>query len=102
MNSQRRAAIDALLIRLQSTGLHDARAILDGIRDDLDAIKSEEEDARDNLPDSLRESEKGEAMDEAIDHLSTAIDAIDAVLDALDLDQLDEAADALNSAKGDA
>lgn len=42
---------------------------LENLRDALDAVASEERDAYDNLPESLQESERGTAMEEAADEL---------------------------------
>ena len=44
---------------------------------DLEAIKDEEEEARDNLPESLQDSERAEAMGEAIDNLEEAIEYLE-------------------------
>lgn len=55
----------------------------------LEDVRTDEEDAFDNLPDSLQETDRGEAMQEAIDNLQEAIDELenfdfDAVYDYLD------------------
>ena len=42
---------------------------LEYLREDLDAVASEERDAYDNLPESLQESDRGCAMEEAADEL---------------------------------
>lgn len=42
---------------------------LENLREDLDAVASEERDAYDNLPESLQESDRGCAMEEAADEL---------------------------------
>lgn len=42
---------------------------LETLREDLDAVASEERDAYDNLPESLQESERGCAMEEAADEI---------------------------------
>ena len=42
---------------------------LEKLREDLDAVASEERDAYDNLPESLQESDRGCAMEEAADEL---------------------------------
>lgn len=42
---------------------------LEYLREDLDAVASEERDAYDNLPESLKESDRGSAMEEAADEL---------------------------------
>lgn len=42
---------------------------LENLREDLDAVASEEREAYDNLPESLQESDRGCAMEEAADEL---------------------------------
>lgn len=54
-------------------------AELEKLFDDLCAVVSEEEEAYENLPESLQESERGEAMSEAAGEL----DSIAAELDEL-------------------
>lgn len=65
MNKTRRTAITALA--------EDVRAIRDRIED----LQSEEQDAFDNLPENLQEGEKGEAMQESIEALDSACTAVD-------------------------
>lgn len=66
---------------------------LQNIMSKLTDIITEEQDAYDNMPESLQESERGEAMSEAIDHLEAAFDAIETACDAIDeaVDELYEA-----------
>lgn len=52
---------------------------LEYLREDLDAVASEEREAYDNLPESLQESDRGCAMEEAADEL----DEISVELDCL-------------------
>lgn len=61
MNNPRRKRIDAVMSKLKK------------LTAELEAIKKEEEEAFDNLPESLQETERGEAMQEAIDNLDEAI-----------------------------
>ena len=42
---------------------------LEYLREDLDAVASEEREAYDNLPESLQESDRGCAMEEAADEI---------------------------------
>jgi len=43
----------------------------------IEEVQSEEQDAFDNMPESLQSGEKGEAMSEGLDHLQEFIDALD-------------------------
>lgn len=67
MNKQRRKAIDAV------------REKLEELLEELEAIKDEEQEAFDNLPESLQASERGEAMEEAIENLAYSIDYIEEI-----------------------
>ena len=53
---------------------------LDAIRvanDTLQEVRDEEEDAYDNLPESMQDGERGDLMSEAIDNLDDAICSLD-------------------------
>ena len=58
-------------------------ASLEEIKDKLDSMMDEEQDKFDNMPEGLQESERGEAMQEAIEQLETACDNLDEVISAL-------------------
>ena len=69
MNAERRKRIEntkALIWR--------AHTLLTEAWDNLEEIKDEEQDAYDNLPESFQESDRGEAMTEAIENLENAMD----------------------------
>lgn len=68
MNDQRRKAVEALKNRLDNLKLE-----FDAIYDALSNIQSEEEDARDAMPESLQLSERYEAAEAACDALGNAI-----------------------------
>lgn len=72
MNKPRRKAIDKLMERLED------------LRSDLELIFEEESEAFDNLPESLQESERGEAMQESIDALEEAISNLEEAIENLD------------------
>ena len=50
-------------------------------RDEIEAIKDEEQEAYDNLPESLQDGEQGEKMDENIGDLDEAISVLYGILD---------------------
>lgn len=77
MNKSRRSRIDALIQKIEDLCY------------DIDVIREEEENAYDNLPESIQESERGEAMSEAVSNLEDAIS------------YLEEVTDYLNEAKGE-
>ncbi len=61
MNKARRKSITAILDAIQQHII------------DLEAIRDEEQEAFDNLPENLQEAERGQSMQEAIDALDEAI-----------------------------
>lgn len=62
---------------------------LSSIVSDIEDVKNEEECKLDNMPDSLRESSRGEEMEEAIERL-------DDILSLLEEHEYSDAADLLN------
>lgn len=71
MNKQRRKEIQALINSLEE------------IKYQIEELKEQEEEAFDNLPESIQYSEKGEAMESAIDYLDSAALDIENVTDNL-------------------
>lgn len=76
MNNNRRKILDKIIVKLEE------------IASDIESVCDEEQECYDNLPESFQYSERGEAMDVAIDYMQEAID------------DLNEAADALREAMG--
>ena len=54
---------------------------LEYLREDLDAVASEEREAYDNLPESLQESDRGCAMEEAADELDDICSELECLKD---------------------
>ena len=71
MNADRRKRIQEIIDQLTD------------IQTDAEAIRDEEQEAYDNLPENLQGSERGEAMSEAADNLDSAYNSIDEVLEYL-------------------
>ena len=57
--------------------LEKVEALIGEARTLLEDIKSEEEDAYGNLPESLQNTERGEKMDEAISEMDDIIDTLE-------------------------
>ena len=72
MNAQRRKAISKLIEQIE------------GIQQDIEMYKDEEEECYYNLPDSIQESERGEAMQDAVSQLEDAYNALDDVISYLE------------------
>jgi len=73
MNKKRRSVLRNINDRLSS------------IRDEIETVMDEEQEAYDNLPDGLRESDKGDQMADNVSELQGVIDTIENdVIDKID------------------
>lgn len=72
MNKARRAKLNALINALND------------LKSDVELLQEEEQDAFDNLPESIQETERGEAMQDAADSMSDAMDLIEEAVEALE------------------
>lgn len=54
------------------------------LQEELESVKDAEQEAFDNLPESLQYSSRGEDMEEAIDTLETAYDSLTDAIDSLE------------------
>lgn len=72
MNKQRRKALEEL------------HSLLTDVYERVEAVMEEEQEAYDNLPENLQESERGEAMSDAISNLESAASSIDEAMDYLE------------------
>ena len=71
MNKQRRMAVKEVCAKLQA------------VRDELDDIRSDEQDAYDNIPEGFADSKKAEQSGEAIDIMECTLDDLDSAIEAL-------------------
>jgi chromosome segregation ATPase len=72
MNKQRRARLNEarkMIAELQNQ--------IDLAKDIIDECRAEEEEYKDNLPENMQDGEKGQAADDAIDHMQNAFDALE-------------------------
>lgn len=51
---------------------------------ELEYIRDEEQEAFDNLPESLQYSEKGETMEEYVDDIDSAISDLDSLIESIE------------------
>lgn len=79
MNAKRRKAIKAVITRLEELD-----SMREEIREQLSEIVTEEQGALDNMPENLKESERGEQMQEYID----AMENVTGELDLIDIESL--------------
>ena len=71
MNKQRRTEIEAVLNELAD------------LRSRIESIQSDEQDAYDNMPEGLQQSERGQKAEEACSRLEDAVTAIEDIESAL-------------------
>ena len=57
---------------------------LETLKSKIEEIQNDEQEAYDNLPESLQYSERGEAMESAIENLESAYNEIDSIIDNLE------------------
>ena len=69
MNATRRKQLAKLVEQLES------------IMSDIDTIREQEQEAYDNMPDSIQESERGDRMSEIIDSIQYAYDNVSDAVD---------------------
>lgn len=74
MNKERRKAIAAIV-----TDLEELRGKIGDISSAIEDIKAEEEDYKENLPESMQDGEKGQRADDAIGALDEAFYALDGI-----------------------
>ena len=71
MNKYRRNQINEIIKTLTTS------------RDELEALKDEDQEAFDNYPENLQYSERGEMMQEAIDTMEEALSNVEEAIDTL-------------------
>lgn len=69
MNKQRRKELDTIYRKIED------------LMQDLETVCREEQDAYDNLPESLQESDRGETMYNAIDNMESALSSLGEAMD---------------------
>lgn len=83
MNNNRRKAIAELWNRIE-TIIDTSKADLESIKDELIALKEDEQEYLDNMPESLRDGERAEIAEAAIENLESAEQSLDASLSELE------------------
>lgn len=73
MNKTRRAKLNAVINALAA------------LKSDVELLQEEEQEAFDNLPESIQETDRGEAIQDAADSMSDAADLIDEAMEALEI-----------------
>ena len=92
MNKARRKRIASVIHTLENIIDYD---LIESVKDELEDILYEEEDAYDNMPENLQYSMRGEESSDAIDSLQEAVDALEEAIDTLN--ELDNLKDEYNN-----
>jgi len=108
MNKTRRKALHQIIervneLRPQLDELASLAESFEVLKDDLAALRDEEQEGFDNLSEKAQEGERGEGMAAVIEHMTAALDAIENVSDSLnglDFDP-DNVVEELDNACGD-
>lgn len=69
MNAARRKNIKRIMSLIEQMDI-----LKEQITEELESVLEEEQEAFDNIPESLQESERGERIQECIEYLETAVD----------------------------
>lgn len=87
MNKQRRKELSDIIDRIAAMGeqLNAIKQTRNDIVSDLEALRDEEQESFDSLPEGLQDSERGQDMQAAVDNLDNALQDLDIDLD-LDVD----------------
>lgn len=83
MNKDRRKQIDAAMAAIEKVKdqFEAALAELADAKEAIDGIKDEEQEAYDNLPESLQDGEKGQQMQYAVEKLEEAVNELEELVD---------------------
>lgn len=63
--------------------IEDVRAAIDNWVGEIEALATEEQDAFDNMPENLQESERGQASEESANQLNEAVSAAEELVNCL-------------------
>lgn len=104
MNAQRRKALGATMDKITGLvtvlGASDLAGLLSSIAEELDALRDEEQDYYDNMPESLQNGDKGQTAEQAAQSLTEAHEALTALHDALDEFDPDDVLSKIEDARG--
>lgn len=103
MNNDRRKTIATLIKELSDVqdSACELQLAAEDLRDRIEAVRDEEQEYYDNMPESFQAGDKGAIAEEAIAVLETAFDQADELVNSLEsaVDQAAESVDALTEIK---
>ena len=88
MNAQRRKELKAIIEKLEQLD-----ALRQEVQEMLEAVRDEETEALENMPEGLQESDRGQQMQEYIDNMDGTVDDLDMMDIQAAIDQLQEIVD---------
>ena len=87
MNNNRRKEISRIIEEIESA-VSTAKEKLEELQSSIESVRDEESGCYENLPEGIMYSERGEAMEQAVDNLDNAASSIEELIDAMDTDDL--------------
>ncbi|KQW19737.1 MULTISPECIES: hypothetical protein [Pseudomonas] len=98
MNNKRRKRIAEICAQIETLKAQLENA--NSLKDEIEVLQGEEQESFDNLPESLQQGDKGQAMEQAVEALEEAAEQLENGLSAA-IDALDEVLASLgNSSNG--
>lgn len=91
MNNQRRKQLAGAIEKLEQAG-----ALIEETKETVEFVNEEEQEAYDNMPESLQESERGQTIQENIDKLEDVIFNIESYID-----EINDSVESLRDILGD-
>lgn len=105
MNKNRRKELNDIFRRIEKEiqPATDAFPDVEEIKAQLEDIRDAEQEAYDNLPESLQDGERGEQMTEAVENIETAISNLEEIGEAFSelKDKVKEALEAIDNASAE-
>ena len=99
MNNKRRKKIKTMIETLETIQTLANYNFIKSIKDEIEDILYEEQDAYDNIPENLQYSMRGEESSDAIDSLQEAVDALDEAINIFN--ELDDLKDEYNNTENE-
>lgn len=104
MNKQRRKDLGALCDRVIALAQKMAEAGIveefQALCEALEALRDEEQDYADNMPEALQSSDKHDAAEQAVSSMQDALDALEPIKDALDEFSEEDIVSKIDDARG--
>lgn len=99
MNKDRRKQLSELCDRVKALEekINELKELRDGIVTDLESVRDEEQEALDNLPESLQNGERWQDMRSSIDSMESALSSLEDI--GLDI-EIDDVVTTIDEARG--